>query len=227
MIDLMHHYISFTVLAASFRTGWREPLTDPAVFEQAKHAVACARRKGIGIAPEFSMWSDLTGFLRAYPDELYFVASLQPIQMAEGRRNEVVIASQAFSGCPSLNYEPGGRPDVKLPPARLLRAYSYVLADGVIKAGSLVEVSPLCRQAVAPDGAVTVRVEWQPSMLGKTVVVLGASPGYLAEIFAPHYNEFQERILARYAGVGLAGACKDEGGDPAVGLEKLPWSMGE
>ena len=224
MIDLMSQHTSFTLLTASFRAGRREPLTDPAVFEQVKQAVAYARSKDIGIVPEFSMWSDLTGFLRAYPDELCFVASLQPIQMAEGGRNEVVIASQAFSGCPSLNYEPGGRPDVKLPPARFLRAYSYELADGVIKAGSLVDVSPLCRQSVAPDGAVTVRVEWDPSLAGKTVALLGASPGCLAEIFAPHYNEFQEKILARYAEVGLAGACKDEGGDPAVGLEKLPWS---
>ncbi|MCX6872692.1 MAG: hypothetical protein NTW21_02635 [Verrucomicrobia bacterium] len=223
-LDFFGQHTSFTLLTASFRAGRREPLTDPAVFEQVKQAVVYARSKGIGIAPEFSMWSDLTGFLRAYPDELCYVVSLQPIQMAEGGRNEVVIASQAFSGCPSLNYEPGGRPDVKLPPARLLRAYSYELAGGVIKAGSLADVSPLCRQSVAPDGSLTVRVEWVPSLLGKTVVVLGASPGCLAEIFAPHYNEFQEKILARYAGVGLAGACKDEGGDPAVGLEKLPWS---
>jgi hypothetical protein len=224
MIDLLNQHTSFTLLTASFRAGRREPLTDPAVFEQVKQAVAYARSKDIGIVPEFSMWSDLTGFLRVYPDELYFVASLQPIQLVEGGRNEVVIASQAFSGSPSLNYEPGGRPDVKLPPARFLRAYSYELADGVIKAGSLADASRCCRHMTASDGAVTVRVEWEPSMAGKTVAVLGASPGCLAEIFAPHYNEFQEKILARYAEVGLAGACKDEGGDPAVGLEKLPWS---
>jgi len=61
MIDLMNQHTSFTLLTASFRAGRREPLTDPAVFEQVKQAVAYARSKGIGIAPEFSMWSDLTG----------------------------------------------------------------------------------------------------------------------------------------------------------------------
>ena len=130
-IDLFSQNTSFTLLTASFRAGRREPLTDPAVFRQVKEAVDYAKTKGIGIVPEFSMWGDLTGFLRAYPDELYFVVALQPVQMAEGGRNEVVIASQAFTGCPSLNYEPGGRPDVKLPPVRFLKAYSYELADGV------------------------------------------------------------------------------------------------
>jgi hypothetical protein len=49
----------------SFRAGRREPLSDLAVFEWIKEVVKYARRKGIGIAHEFSMWSDLTGFLRA------------------------------------------------------------------------------------------------------------------------------------------------------------------
>ena len=64
-IDLFSRNTSFTVLTTSFRAGRREPLSDPAVFEWIKEVVKYARRKGIGIAHEFSMWSDLTGFLRA------------------------------------------------------------------------------------------------------------------------------------------------------------------
>ena len=223
-IDLFSQSTSFTLLTASFRAGRREPLTDPAVFQQVKEATEYARDRGIGLAPEFSMWSELTGFLKAYPEELCWIVSLQTLQRAESGTNGVVIASPAFDGCPSLNYEPGSRPDFKLPPARLVRAYSYELANGVIKAGSLAEITHLCRQVPAPGGTLHVSVDWNSQVAGKTVAILGASPSHVAELFAPHYNEFQEKILQRYAGVGLAGACKDESGDPAVGLARLPWS---
>lgn len=222
-IDLFGQSTSFTLLTASFRAGRREPLTDPAVFTQVKAAVQYARTKGIGVAPEFSMWSDITGFLRSYPDELCWVVSLQILPRAEAGTSHASIAPVAFNGCPSLNYEPGGRPEVQLPPARLLRAYSCDLVEGVIKAGSLVEVTHLCHQAPAPDGTLNGSVDWKLANTGNVVAVLGASPSPLAELFAPHYNEYQGRILRHYAMVGLAGACKDENGDPAVGLARLPW----
>ena len=44
-LDLFGQHTSFTLLTASFRAGRREPLTDPAVFEQVKQAVAYAKTK--------------------------------------------------------------------------------------------------------------------------------------------------------------------------------------
>jgi hypothetical protein len=112
------------------------------------------------------------------------------------------------------HYSNGAIPSYDPIRSELLRVYAYTTTPEGIDPRSLTDITASCAVTTSASDSVTVRLPPAPG--GRTHAgVLVAFTLFYPDVFAPHLMEFQRGIIRQYAGLPLAGACKDEWGFPA------------
>ena len=206
-LDAYAEHAACRLLTTSIR--WPVEVTDPAVHDQIAAATAYARERGMGIAFDLDVRLARAAFQAKYPDEMQEIVRLREIALA-GTGN-VRLRTESLSLGDHYTFK--ARPYEAIA-GRLLRVYSYVRTPLGIAADSLVDITDQCSIVEAGKEGVEVVIACGPADAGHAACVLSAFTLFTPAVFAPHLPDFERYILEGYAGVPLAGACKDEWGFP-------------
>lgn len=208
-VDLMAATLKPEIFTASMRVYLKE-VADQNVTEQIRKATEYARSKGIGVAMDLDVRMARKAFQNAHPDEMQEMLCIRETQSGSPDKTSIRIESQ------DLNDHYTGRTTHYIPlSSRLVRAYTYQHTAGGIDPGSVKELSAAdITLTTATEKAIEVQLNTPLEGPDARFCVLVAFSHFAADVFAPHLFEFQRSILQKYAGMGLAGACKDEWGFP-------------
>ncbi len=205
---MLGRHANYNLLTTTIRAPNKE-VTDKAVHDQIQEAVLHARRLGMEIAMDLDVRLARAAFQKAYPDELQEMLRLREIALPDAGEAMAKIASEHLSD----HYTFRATPYVALA-GRLVRVYSYLRGPEGIEPDSLQDITAGCAVKTAGAKEVAVAVPCGPQTRGRHACAMVAFTHFTPDVFAPHLLEFQRAILAQYADVPLAGACKDEWGFP-------------
>jgi hypothetical protein len=208
-VDLLASTLKPEIFTASMRVNLKE-VSDQNVIEQIRKATEYARGKGIGVAMDLDVRMARKAFQAAHPDEMQEMLCIREAGASTQGKATLHIESQ------DLNDHYTGRTTHYIPlSSRLVRCYTYHrTAEGIdpnsIQAVSAGDVTLVTATAKAIEVQLNTPLEGPDARF----CVLVAFRHFAADVFGPHLLEFQRSILQKYAGMGLAGACKDEWGFP-------------
>lgn len=203
-IDLFEKYSPFKLLTASLR--YHGDLTEPRVHDQIKAASLYARSKGMGMVMDLDVRLARDSFYAKYPDELQQLVLLREFPL---NKDSVSIEIKGNGYNDHYTIRRGGYYPVE---AKLLKVYSYQKEGGLIKSGTVKDISDRALSSSTKDCAfVTVK---PADAKRNTACALVAITLFTPDVFAPHLMSYQRDILNQYADASLAGAAKDEWGFP-------------
>ncbi|MBX3253158.1 MAG: hypothetical protein KF862_03365 [Chitinophagaceae bacterium] len=205
-IDLHEQFSPFKLLTTSLR--YPGDLTDPEVYKQIKAASLYAREKGMAIVMDLDIRLARDSFRAKYPDELQQIVFIKEFPLNKKDPPSIGVKGRAFG-----DHYTYGRTPYDVVSAKLLRVYSYQKKDGMVKPGTVKDISG---RAVAVETKDSVHVNIKGAMEDEatTACALVAFTVNTPDVFAPHLLSYQREILQQYADALLAGACKDEWGFP-------------
>ncbi|MEO6949384.1 MAG: hypothetical protein ABI123_07140, partial [Ginsengibacter sp.] len=205
-IDLYEKYSSIGLLTTSLRCPGE--LTDPIIHDQIKEASEYARKKGIGIVMDLDVRAAREKFKEKYPNELQQILLLREFKLKGNDTVMMNVKSPTFE-----DHYTYGRSSYDPVSSKLLRVYSYQKENGLIKNGSVRDITNRSQSNGNKDELqLTVNCEEEDE--GRTASALVAVTVFTPDVFAPHLLSYQREILSQYADAFLAGACKDEWGFP-------------
>ncbi len=208
-IDLMAEHSGANLLATSLRVPKRE-VTDEDVHAQIKRAAAYARKRGIKIAMDLDVRLARSAFRKAYPDELQEMLRLREATLKGSGEVVLRIPSQDLSDHYTF------RTTHYIPLAgRLVRVYAYARGPEGIEPQTVRDITKTrCTVTSASAKEVVVSIACAAETKGQKACVMACFTHFTPAVFAPHLDDFQRRIIERYADAELAGVCKDEWGFP-------------
>lgn len=207
-LDMIAQHSGTGLLTTSLRVPGHE-VTEPAVHDQIKAAVAYARELGIRIVMDLDVRLARQAFRKEYPDEMEGMIRLREIPLCERGEVSMSIASEQLSD----HYTSRTTPYTALT-GRLVRAYRYVRGLQGIEPDTIEDITGRCRVSAETAKEVAVSLSCSPETKGRTACFIVCFTHLTPAVFAPHLDAFQRRILESYRDTGLAGACKDEWGFP-------------
>jgi hypothetical protein len=207
-LDTLARHANYNLLTTTIRAPNKE-VTDKAVHDQIREATLYSRRLGMKIAMDLDVRLARAAFQKAHPDEMQEMLRLREISLPDTGEAVVKIASEHLSD----HYTYRATPYIALS-GRLVRVYSYLRGPEGIELDSLQDITTQCAAKTAGAKEVAVAVPCGPQTKGRRACAIVAFTHFTPDVFAPHLLEFQRAILAKYADVPLAGACKDEWGFP-------------
>ena len=180
-------------------------------------AAAFAKEFGVGIVLDLCVRHFRDLFYEQFPDEQQEIVKIECVDVGgdvHGGGAESVGggATCRVESDPNLSdhYTTWGDPYRPLS-GRLLRVFAFNEKDGLVDPLTVVDVTRACRVEAANEKEVVVYI---PGVFDgvpvKKAAVLVAFAHFAPDVFSPHLLEFQREVLRLYAGLGLAGACKDE-----------------
>ncbi|MEO9021829.1 MAG: hypothetical protein ABI237_19375 [Ginsengibacter sp.] len=205
-IDLYEKYTPIGLLATSLRCPGE--LTDPVIHDQIKKASAYARKKSIGIVMDLDVRHAREKFKEKYPNELQQVLLLRECKLKGSDTVMMKIKSPEYE-----DHYTFGRTGYVPVNSKLVRVYSYRKENGLIKSGSVRDITNRC-QSFGNKNELQLTVSCKDEDEGRTACALVAVTIFTPDVFAPHLLSYQRGILSQYADASLAGACKDEWGFP-------------
>ena len=205
-IDLHEKYSPFELLTTSLR--YPGDLTDPRVHDQIKAASLYARSKGIGLVMDLDIRLARDSFKEKYPDELQQIILLREFPLSKANKASIGVKGQGYD-----DHYTYGRNPYEPVATKLLRVYSYSKEGGLIKSGTVKDITAAATSSAFKD-SINISVDFDGADKGKTACALVAVTLYTPDVFAPHILSYQRQILQQYADASLAGACKDEWGFP-------------
>ena len=205
-IDLHEKYSPFELLTTSLR--YPGDLTDPKVHDQIKAASLYARSKGMGLVMDLDIRLARDSFKEKYPGELQQIILLRELALTKGNTASVGVKGNGYD-----DHYTYGRNPYEPVATKLLRVYSYEKDGGLIKSGTVKDITTAAASRATKD-SVYITVGFDEADKGRTACVLVAVTLYTPDVFAPHILSYQRGILQQYADASLAGACKDEWGFP-------------
>jgi hypothetical protein len=207
-LDMIAEHSGASLLMTSLR-AFKKEVTDEDVHAQIRAAAAYARRKGIRIAMDLDVRLARAAFQRAYPDELQEMLRLREVDLKDTGAASLRITSD------DLNDHYTGRTTHYVPLAgRLVRVYSYARNAEGIDPQTVVDITARCRATAAAEKEVVVEVPCDEKTRGRKACVMVSFTQFAPDVFAPHLDEFQVKILEQYRDTDVVGACKDEWGFP-------------
>ena len=208
-VDLIASTLKPEILTTSIRIPLKEA-TDQEVIERVQKAADYARGKGIGLAMDLDVRLARKTFLAAYPDEMQEMVCIRETAAGSSDKISIRIESQ------DLNDHYTGRTTHYIPlNSRLVRAYTFHRTGEGIDPTSMKELSSdEVSLTTHTEKAIEVQLNTPLDGPDARFCVIAAFSHFAADVFAPHLLEFQRSILQQYAGMGLAGPCKDEWGFP-------------
>jgi hypothetical protein len=197
----------FGLLTTSIRADVQ--VTDAKVHDQIKLAAKYARARGLAMVMDLDVRLARRAFMEKYPDELQEIVRLREVNLKESGDAELFVETRGG----------GDHYTFRAPPyypvaSRLLRVFAYVREPDGVAPASVEDLTPRCRVAQADAKGLKVVIPCQAADKGRTACILAAHSLFTPDVFAPHLLQFEQAILAQYADVELAGACKDEWGFP-------------
>ena len=205
-IDLHEKYAPFELLTTSLR--YPGDLTDPKVHDQIKAASLYARSKGMGLVMDLDIRLARDSFKEKYPDELQQIILLREFPLHKANTASISVKGKGYD-----DHYTYGRNPYEPVATKVLRVYSYSKEGGLIKSGTLKDITAAAT-SIATKDSVNITVDFDEADRGKTACALVAVTLYTPDVFAPHILSYQREILQQYADASLAGACKDEWGFP-------------
>ncbi len=193
----------YTLLSTACR---RIEVTEPAMHDQAKLAAAYAKPLGLRIALEVDLRLARQAFRAQYPGELQEELVLKFAEFTNDTAAEVV-----FQGSDTSDHMNGSLPKYECLATRLVRVYSFARGTDGIDPATVQDVTGAASAAADGPRRLAVRVSAQA---GRGACVLAAHTVLAADVFAPHFLEFQRGIIRQYGDLPLAGIMKDEWGFP-------------
>jgi hypothetical protein len=207
-LDLVGQHAAFNLLTTSLRVPQRE-VTETAVRDQIGLAAAYAQRHGLRLVMDLDVRLARQAFQQAHPDELQEMLRLREIALDQPEDALLSISADVLGD----HYTFATTPYVSVA-SRLVRVYRCRVSEGQTDPDSVEDITAACRVIVAATNALHVLIPGTFAGQGRQAVVAAAFTHLTPDVFAPHLIEFQRRILRQYAGLPLAGACKDEWGFP-------------
>ncbi len=207
-LDLFAEHSPYDLLTTSFRISKYE-VTNPALHDQVKKAVAYAKERGLDVALDLDVRLAREAFRKQYPDEQQEMLRLRTVQLFDENEVEFAIESEVLRDHMTGNttpYEPLS--------GRLVRVYSFVNSDNGIEPDTVKDITRQCTVKVASGKEVRVGIPSDVSTSGRTACVIAAFTLLTPAVYAPHLLEFQRGIIEQYADIALAGIAKDEWGFP-------------
>ncbi|HRP55464.1 hypothetical protein [Agriterribacter sp.] len=205
-IDLHEQYSPFKLLTTSLR--YPGDLTDPEVYKQIKAASLYAREKGMAIVMDLDIRLARDSFREKYPGELQQIVFIKEFPLNKKDLPSIGVKGHGFG-----DHYTYGRTPYDVVSAKLLRVYSYQKKNGLIKSGTVKDISGKA-VAVESQDSVHVSINGAIEDAATTACALVAFTVNTPDVFAPHLLSYQREILQQYADASLAGACKDEWGFP-------------
>lgn len=205
-IDLHEQYTPFKLLTTSLR--YPGDLTDPEIYKQIKAASLYAREKGMAIVMDLDIRLARDSFRTKYPDELQQIVFIKEFPLNKKDPPSIGIKGHGFG-----DHYTYGRTPYDVVSAKLLRVYSYQKKDGMVRSGTVNDISGKA-VAVETRDSVHVTISGTIENAATTACALVAFTVNTPDVFAPHLLSYQREILQQYADASLAGACKDEWGFP-------------
>lgn len=208
-IDAHAEHSGVNYLTTTLRVPLKE-VTDADVHEQIERAAAYARQRGMAIVMDLDVRLARNAFRLAYPNELQQMVRLREVAL-QSRGNVVLkIPSEDLNDhytFRTVHYIPLS--------GHLLRVYSYKRGPGGIDPDSVRDLTGRPRvSALRSKDGVSVTIACEGEDEGRTACAIACFTHFYPDVFSPHLDEFQRRILEGYRGGALAGACKDEWGFP-------------
>lgn len=194
----------YTLLSTSCR---QIEVVDPAMHDQVSKALRYAKPLGLEIALEVDIRLARQAFRAKHPEELQEELVLKMANFTMGGPADVV-----FQGSDSSDHMNGSLPKYECLTTRLVRVYSFVKGPDGIDPATVEDITGDGVVALA-EGPRTLRVR-VPAQTGRGVCVIASHTFLTPDVFAPHFFEFQRRIIKQYADLPLAGIMKDEWGFP-------------
>ena len=205
-LDSISLHSPYNLISASVRLFGKETTSD-VVYNQMKLATEYAASKGISMVADLDIRTARRAFESKYPDELQEMLLLKEINQQTGREVKVTVLSKDLSD----HYT--GRTTHYIPlSGRLLRVYSYDMAEQEIEPNSLEDITHNC--IVISSGKDSVEVLLPSVKKNRKACVMVSFTHLYPDVFAPHLIDFQHEIIQKYSDVPLAGVFKDEWGFP-------------
>ena len=203
-LDEAAKYSPFSLLSTACR---RLEVVEPRMHDQAGEAVRYANSLGFKVALEVDLRLARQAFRDKYPDELQEELVLKFAEFPKEGPAEVV-----FLGGDTSDHMIGSLPKYECLTTCLVRVYSFTRGPDGVDPATVKELPAADVTAVAEGPRkLTVRVLPQT---GRSVCVIASHTCLAADVFAPHFLEYQRGIIKQYADVPMAGIMKDEWGFP-------------
>jgi len=203
-LDEVAQYSPYSVLSTACR---KLEVVDPHMHDQADKAVQYANSLGLKVALEVDLRLARQAFRARYPDELQEELVLKFAEFPKEGSAEVI-----FQGGDSSDHMIGSLPKYECLTTSLVRVYSFMRGPEGVDPLTVKEV-PAAEVVAKAEGPrkLTVRVVRQT---GRSVCVIASHTCLAADVFAPHFLEYQRGLIQQYADVPMAGIMKDEWGFP-------------
>jgi len=207
LMNMIAEHSGASMLMTSIRALKKE-VTDADVRAQVKAAAEYAATMGIKIVMDIDVRLARAAFQKAYPDELQEMLRLREVEVKDGP------AVLRIAG-DDLNDHYTARTTHYIPLAgRLVRVYSYARGNEGIDPRTVTDITTRCKATAATDKEVVDEVPSVEQPRNRRACVMVAFTHFPPDVFAPHLDAFQARILEQYRDTGIVGACKDEWGFP-------------
>lgn len=183
-IDLVapHSPIRIWSLVATRRAP--AEITDPAIHDWVKAAVAYARERGLSTILELDLRNAREAFRQAYPEELQEMLHVVEADLSSSGEVKIsVVSRKNFGDCHTL--APVGVGGFFPLSGRLLRIYSYVQGAEWIEPETVKDITAACRVDEASQNRVSVTVPCGQNTAGRKAAMLAAFTHHAPDIFAP------------------------------------------
>ena len=214
LIALAAAYTPFKVLANLRSLSRDKDLMTNKTHEEIKKRAAYAKQKGISLVADLDTRLALPTFEARYPDELQQMLVVKEMEMKGNDAVNVSFASRTLSDHYQKSY-----------PVRagaFVKAFTYNLTpEGLIDPVSLNDISEGCMVQAATKDSVSLIVPHNRVAASSRLFVMVSFTYLYADLFGPHFIEFRNEIIQKYADAGLAGAHDDEWGFPNAISEEL------
>lgn len=208
-IDRASMHSPFNLLIPFLRFPDKE-VSDDVILNQVKLAAEYAVEKNIALVPDIDVRSARRAFQLQYPDEMQGLLRVKEVELSGAEATETFVRSIDNL---SDHYSGGNIPKYTSFGSKLLRVYAYKGNSEGIAPESLQDITDKCTTVFESDDS--VRIALPPSTGNQThAAVLVSFTLFYPDIFAPHLMDFQQALIRQYAGIPLAGICKDEWGFP-------------
>jgi len=183
-------------------------LTDPAVRDRIGRAARYAEAHGMGLVMDLDVRLARASFMQRFPDQLQELVLVREFSVTADGEAKLRVESPTFFD----HYTHGRNPYAPVG-SRLLGVYAYEKAHGLIKKGSIEDITASSTVATGPD-YLDVTVGGAPAADGRTFCALVAVTLNTPDVFAQDLLDYQREIIRSYKESGLVGAAKDEWGFP-------------
>jgi len=207
-IDKSVVHSPYDILVQSTRAFEKE-VTDDEVYRQLKRAAEYAQEKGIRMTVDLDIRLARRAFAAEYPDELQEMLILQEVLFSVNDRIKTVVYSQDL-----IDHYTGNTTHYIPLSGKLLRVYTYHRTAEGIDPGSLSEITERCTLLHASADSVQVSIPTDHRSDQTYACAMISFTHLAADVFAPHFFNFQRSIIDRYADLPIAGISKDEWGFP-------------